>query len=272
MKKRWPKQLVTIIVAAPTSTPPISAVSAATPCARASRPLTTATAQYMAEPTALTIRNLAVSAGASVPPSRWQTQARLERARFISFSSVPSGPSVYCPAIMPTPQEPGFVMRLEEERTKTMVVKRAFAAALFGIGLLVAGQSSRAADTEAQLKEIQASALAEERKHPVAAERFERLWNKLLWLGGCRAGLGRGSFDLLLADAAQRADDDLRSLIAWARVQGLSNWSEMSAAGTWITEGGNNTSGTKSEAWNRAACARAANELHAGVLALEVTP
>jgi hypothetical protein len=48
---------------------------------------------------------------------------------------------------MPTPQEPGFVMRLKQERTKTMVVKRAFAAALFGIGLLAAGKLSRAADT-----------------------------------------------------------------------------------------------------------------------------
>ncbi|MGC1563209.1 MAG: hypothetical protein WA820_25640, partial [Bradyrhizobium sp.] len=104
-----------------------------------------------------------------------------------------------------------------------MSARLVLAATVIGLGLIATGPPARAAETEAHLNgavELRAAALVEERKHPVVAERFERLWNKSLWLVGCGAGFGRRSPHLIPEDTIQRADDDTHRLIEWAQRQG----------------------------------------------------
>jgi hypothetical protein len=154
-----------------------------------------------------------------------------------------------------------------------MSAQLVFAAALIGLGLIATGPPARAAETEAHLNgaaELRAAALVEEHKHPVVAERFERLWNKSLWLVGCGAGFGRGSPHLIPEDTIQHADDDTHRLIEWAQLQGLREWSELSAAGTWITAPGGYAGAANPVRVNPISCERTANELHAGVVALPV--
>jgi hypothetical protein len=144
------------------------------------------------------------------------------------------------------------------------------AAALVGSGLLGSVVSASAADGQPTLQaglEDRAAALSDEREHPIAAERFERLWNKSLRLVDCGAGFGRGTSHLMRDDVAQQADEDTHRLIEWAQMQGLGNWSALSAAGTWISTL-ENKGANKPAALSWAACASVANELHAGVLAL----
>jgi hypothetical protein len=154
-----------------------------------------------------------------------------------------------------------------------MSAQLVFAAALIGLGLIATGLPARAAETEAHLNgaaEMRAAALVEERKHPVAAERFERLWNKSLWLVGCGAGFARGSPHLIPENIIQRADDDTHRLIEWAQLQGLRDWSELSAGGTWITAPGGYAGAANPVRVSPVSCERTANELHAGVAALPV--
>jgi hypothetical protein len=148
-----------------------------------------------------------------------------------------------------------------------------FAATVIGLGLIATGPPARATETEAHLNgaaELRAAALVEERKHPAVAERFERLWNKSLWLVGCAAGFGRGSPHLIPEDTIQRADDDTHRLIEWAQLQGLRDWSELSAAGTWITAPGGHVGAANPVRVNPVSCERTANELRAGVATLPV--
>jgi hypothetical protein len=154
-----------------------------------------------------------------------------------------------------------------------MSARLVFAAALIGLSLIATGPPARAAEIEPHINgaaELRAAALVEERKHPAVAERFERLWNKSLWLVGCGAGFGRGSPHLILEDTIQRADDDTHRLIEWAQLQGLRDWSELSAAGTWITAPGGYAGAANQVRMNPVSCERTANELHAGVAALPV--
>ena len=121
-------------------------------------------------------------------------------------------------------------MRLQSQRREPLSARLVFAAALIGLSLIATGPPARAAETEAHLNgaaKLRAAALVEERKHPAVAERFERLWNKSLWLVGCGAGFGRGSPHLIPEDTIQRADDDTHRLIEWAQLQGLRDWSEL---------------------------------------------
>ena len=154
-----------------------------------------------------------------------------------------------------------------------MSARLVLAATVIGLGLIATGPPARAAETEAHLNgavELRAAALVEERKHPVVAERFERLWNKSLWLVGCGAGFGRRSPHLIPEDTIQRADDDTHRLIEWAQRQGLRDWSELSAAGTWIIAPGDYAGAANPVRINPVSCERTANELHAGVAALAV--
>ena len=154
-----------------------------------------------------------------------------------------------------------------------MSAQMVFAAALIGLGLIATGPPARAAETEAHLNgaaELRAAALVEEHKHPVVAERFERLWNKSLWLVGCGAGFGRGSPHLIPEDTIQHADDDTHRLIEWAQLQGLRDWSELSAGGTWITASGGYPGAPNPVRVSPVSCERTAKELRAGVAALPV--
>jgi hypothetical protein len=160
-----------------------------------------------------------------------------------------------------------------------MNANNTFAMALIGLSLIAIEPSARSAESEDHLAaaaDLRAAALAEERRRPVAAERFERLWNKSSWLVGCGAGFGRSptmiprldSPHLLPEDALQRADDDTRRLIEWAQLQDLRDWYELSVAGSWITAPGGYGETVKSANVNLTSCGRTADELHAGVLAL----